>query len=185
MRAETVVVRFFLRAVPALVPVARRRAIAQLIGHGVWLDEDATAAVELVVSELVTNAVVHADTDVLTLGLYVRGLRLTIDLHDGNHRLPVRRSADGGSEGGRGLELVEAMSLSNGWAETERGKHVWAELALPKPPPAVVRQRLLQLPPTPRQRVGTFPARTGNSTERTSAHVAVARRPHALARLAG
>lgn len=182
MRAETVVIRFALRAAPSLVPVARSRAIAQLRGHGVWLDSDAAGAIELVVSELVTNAVLHAGAGVLTLGLYVRGLRLVIDLHDGNPRPPVRRSADDDSEGGRGLVLVEAMSLSHGWTRTERGKRVWAELALPEVPRAWRREQLLQLPPVPRQRVGTFPA---PATQRAATHAAVAARPRALARLAG
>jgi anti-sigma regulatory factor (Ser/Thr protein kinase) len=180
MRAETVVIRFALRAAPALVSVARKRAIAQLRAHGVWLDESTTTVVELVVSELVTNAVVHAQTSLFTVGLYVSDLRLTVDVHDGNHQLPRRRTAGDDSESGRGLELVAALSVSNGWATTERGKHCWAELALPELPPAVVRRRILQRPVAPRQFVGSFPPRAGGTSPERSRSDAVVRRSRVL-----
>ena len=186
MRADTIVIRFFLRAAPALVPVARHRVIAQLRGHGVWMDEEAATAVELVTTELVTNSVVHAQDATqkfVTVGVYVRGLRVVIDVHDGSRRLPQPRLAGDQSEGGRGLELVAALSLSHGWEESGHGKHCWAELALPAEPRALVRRRLLELH-TPRQHVGTFPPRAAGPTpDRAPARVAYARRPRAVAGL--
>jgi serine/threonine-protein kinase RsbW len=186
MRTDPVVFRFVMKAVPELVPIARHRVIAELRSHGVWLDEEAATAVELVTTELITNAVVHA-TDTkdrfITIGVYARGLRVVIDVHDGSHLLPKPRIAGDQSEGGRGLELVAALSLSHGWEETEGGKHCWAQLALPPEPKALTRRRLLQLH-VPHQHVGTVPPRGGaRACDRAPAHVAFIRQPQALAGL--
>lgn len=84
----------------------------------------------LVASELVTNAVVHAGTPselVLDLRAGVVDLRLS----DGNRRRPVRRRAVGDPlSSGRGLGLVDVLSVDWGIEVGPSGKTVWARLSV-------------------------------------------------------
>jgi anti-anti-sigma factor len=83
---------------------------------------------ELVASELVTNALIHARTDVW-LRLSLRGERLHLGVHDGGRRL--LRLVGGGpeAEAGRGLLLVERVSRAWGvYRPPEGGKVVWCVL---------------------------------------------------------
>jgi anti-sigma regulatory factor (Ser/Thr protein kinase) len=83
----------------------------------------------LVVSELVTNAVVHAGEP---LRLRVRRIRdqLRIELADGCPDVPVRHDPHPTQPSGRGLLLVASLADRWGNAPTPQGKLVWAELAL-------------------------------------------------------
>lgn len=85
----------------------------------------------LLVSELVTNAIVHGTPrdNLVWLSLAVNEDRLRIEVHDARaDREPVLRAAVGDDESGRGLFLVK--SLSRRWGCCPRahaGKIVWAE----------------------------------------------------------
>jgi len=84
---------------------ARRRAWVLL---AVWgLGEQASLG-ELVVSELVANAVCHGEMPVW-LRLSAGGGQLRVEVHDGGAGRPVRRNAGGGDECGRGLELLDGL----------------------------------------------------------------------------
>ena len=109
---------------------ARRELRATLGGWG--LDHLADPA-ELVLSELLTNAVRHARTPAgrLVETRYERlpqGGGIRIEVHDANDRMPqMRRPADD-DEGGRGLALVDALT-GRRWGVSSRqgvGKLVWA-----------------------------------------------------------
>ena len=80
----------------------------------------------LVVSELVTNAVLHARTRIeLNLVLTTQALRIEVtDLGSGQ---PRRTHWDAG---GRGLPIVDAIGEAWGIVEQGSGKTVWCELAL-------------------------------------------------------
>lgn len=84
---------------------ARRRARVLLAAWG--LGERASLG-ELVVSELVANAVCHGDTPIW-MRLSVGGGDLRVEVHDGGAGRPVRKHADGGDECGRGLELLDGL----------------------------------------------------------------------------
>jgi two-component sensor histidine kinase len=84
---------------------ARRRARVLLAAWG--LGEQASLG-ELVVSELVANAVCHGDTPIW-MRLSAAGGELRVEVHDGGAGRPVRRHADGGDECGRGLELLDGL----------------------------------------------------------------------------
>jgi hypothetical protein len=89
---------------------------------------------ELVASELVTNAVVHARTP-MTVTLRLTDNCLHVAVRDGDPR-PMRRPNPGGAGGpgdehGRGLLLLDAMADSWGCNPTADGKVVWASIALP------------------------------------------------------
>jgi two-component sensor histidine kinase len=84
---------------------ARRRARVLLAAWG--LGEQASLG-ELVVSELVSNAVYHGEMPIW-VRLSASGGGLRVEVHDGGVGRPVRRHADGGDECGRGLELLDGL----------------------------------------------------------------------------
>jgi len=85
---------------------------------------------ELLASELVTNALIHARTDV-RLRLSLRDRRLHIGVHDGGRRLLRLLHGDAEAEAGRGLLLVERLSRAWGvYRPPEGGKVVWCVLSL-------------------------------------------------------
>ena len=93
---------------------------------GAFVDDVAGVA-QLLVTELVTNAVRHSDlTVVLEAELAERVLR--VEVSDTSHRMPVLRQAGGGDTSGRGLFLVETMARAWGVRLTDTGKTVWFEL---------------------------------------------------------
>jgi len=113
-------------AQPEAVPAARRFVAVALAGLG---SPDVVDAAELVVTELLTNALLHGAAPVrLLVAIGVPGETARIEVHDGSRVLPVRTL--GGVEGmtGRGLSLVDAVAADWGVDPTPDGKLVWAEL---------------------------------------------------------
>jgi anti-sigma regulatory factor (Ser/Thr protein kinase) len=90
---------------PAHARDARRRARALLTARG--LGEQAALG-ELVVSELVTNAICHGEAPVW-MALSAEGGVLRVEVHDGGAGRPVRGHPGSGDEGGRGLALLDAL----------------------------------------------------------------------------
>lgn len=102
-------------------PGAARRFVRRLA----WVSEQ-REVVELLVSELVTNAVRHARGDIeVTIGAIIRG-RIRVSIGDGSPSRPAIREPK--LEGGHGLRLVEA--LADRWGVDQRvgGKTVWFEI---------------------------------------------------------
>ena len=112
--------------VPESAGRARRFVADALAAAG--RSEVADVAV-LLVSELVSNAVLHAGTEI---ELVVRILpeRLAIEVHDRGGGRAVRRRYSNLSGTGRGLMLVEELARDWGTVVTEAGKFVWFELDL-------------------------------------------------------
>ncbi|GGL02120.1 SpoIIE family protein phosphatase [Streptomyces flaveus] len=101
-----------------------------------WKIQEAADAVLLVVSELVTNALVHTQGEV-RVDLTLRGDRLRVSVNDASPRAPAKPViVDWEATGGRGLVLVEAVSESFGTVPVAGGKQVWSEIAVPPPAPA-------------------------------------------------
>lgn len=87
-------------------------------------------AVLLVVSELVTNALVHTDGRV-RLDLMLVNRRLRVAVADSSPRTPVKpASISWEATGGRGILLVEAMAATWGTVPVSGGKQVWSEIVL-------------------------------------------------------
>jgi anti-anti-sigma regulatory factor len=85
---------------------------------------------EVVLTELISNAVRHAGGDLqLKVALGERFLHLS--LRDGSPVAPTRVTPDPDIGGGRGLILVDALAASWGSTPTPDGKVVWATLRLP------------------------------------------------------
>ncbi|MER6063241.1 SpoIIE family protein phosphatase [Streptomyces sp. NPDC001792] len=103
-----------------------------------WKVEEAIDPVLLVVSELVTNALVHTQGPI-RLDLVLRGDRVRVCVSDSSPRAPAKPViVDWESTGGRGLLLVEAMSESFGTVPVAGGKQVCSEIAVPRREPASV-----------------------------------------------
>lgn len=96
-----------------------------------WKVEEVTDAALLVVSELVTNGLVHTQGPV-RVDLMLRGDRVRVSVSDCSPRSPAKPViVDWDATGGRGLLLVEAMSESFGSVPVAGGKQVWSELVVP------------------------------------------------------
>jgi anti-sigma regulatory factor (Ser/Thr protein kinase) len=96
-----------------------------------WGADQFTDDAVLLLSELVTNAVLHAGTEIgVTLRLAGDGTVLRVEVRDGDPRMPAVRHYSLLSGTGRGLALVDATASS--WdvepAGAGAGKTVWFEL---------------------------------------------------------
>ncbi|WP_436978088.1 SpoIIE family protein phosphatase [Streptomyces sp. enrichment culture] len=116
-----------LAAAPEEAGRARRLVRDQLRRWGLAALVDTA---ELLVSEVVTNAVRHARTGPVRLRL-VRCDALLCEVADDGHELPVLLNARESDEAGRGLSVVSRLAAGWGTSRTDRGKTVWFELPLP------------------------------------------------------
>lgn len=121
-----------LPALPSSVGAARRLVRRALPKAGF---DDLVEAAELVVSEAVTNAVVHAGTSIdVTVMLTGAGARL--EVRDGSKHHPTPRDYAATAGTGRGLLLIDGVTTSWGTVPHSDGKTVWFELdAHPADPP--------------------------------------------------
>ncbi|TDF46106.1 PAS sensor protein [Streptomyces sp. WAC05374] len=122
------VARWELAPRPAEVGRARRLVRERLAGWG--LDEHAETA-RLLVSELVTNAVRHADGARRIEVRLVRADALLCEVTDDGHTLPTLLEPMPADEYGRGLRVVSALAGEWGVSRAGRGTSVWFELPLP------------------------------------------------------
>ncbi|MEU6307570.1 SpoIIE family protein phosphatase [Streptomyces chartreusis] len=107
-----------------------------------WNVQAAADAVLLVVSELVTNALVHTQGSV-RLDLVLRGNRVRVSVSDSSPRAPAKPViVDWESTGGRGLLLVEAVSDASGTVPVAGGKQVWSEITVPANAPVTANATL-------------------------------------------
>ncbi|MFG3346544.1 SpoIIE family protein phosphatase [Streptomyces sp. NPDC048018] len=108
-------------AAPGRARRLARRALAR------WDLEELTDSVELLISEVVTNAVRYAERPV-TLRL-LRTDVLRCEVGDDSPQLPRQRRARDTDESGRGLFLVNRLARRWGATRLSGGKVVWFELA--------------------------------------------------------
>jgi anti-sigma regulatory factor (Ser/Thr protein kinase) len=150
------------RALPTdLTAVREARAVVQRVLAG-WRAEAIFDDVVLVASELVANALRHgvrpdrtvadrpgADRGGVQISLVSTGSHVICAVTDPSANPPVRQSADPLAASGRGLQLVESLSLCWGWtlldddrdpseADHVHGKSVWAIFPLTRARPARV-----------------------------------------------
>ncbi|MFI6370146.1 SpoIIE family protein phosphatase [Streptomyces sp. NPDC050546] len=114
-----------LPADPAVVGEVRADAMRRLTEWG--LEETAFAA-ELILSELITNAIRHGAAPIRVRLLY--GHALICEVSDASNTAPHLRRAASTDEGGRGLFLVAQLSRSWGTRYLPEGKVIWAECGL-------------------------------------------------------
>ncbi|MDF3144545.1 MULTISPECIES: SpoIIE family protein phosphatase [unclassified Streptomyces] len=115
---------------PAQVPRARKFAVDKVDAWGL---EEAAFVTELVVSELVTNAIRYGEPP-LRLRL-IRDTSLICEVSDASNTAPHLRRARAFDEGGRGLLLVAQLTQGWGTRHTTNGKTIWCAQTLPQPEP--------------------------------------------------
>ncbi|MEU2788164.1 ATP-binding protein [Streptomyces sp. NPDC007100] len=125
-------VQLEVRPDPAEVGRARRWARSRLIGSGIGVDEPLAETLILLISELVTNAVVHTGTPA-ELRMYFSGAgavvaTVRVEVADRSTRAPRQRHAEGDDTNGRGLELVDGLADRWGWRPEGAGKSIWCEV---------------------------------------------------------
>ncbi|MET8182177.1 ATP-binding protein [Streptomyces sp. NPDC005336] len=141
---------------PAEVSRARRWARSRLAGSGIGADEPLAETLILLISELVTNAVVHTGCPAVLRMLFPaqaagggggngsgagsgggsgpfagRGSGLgtvRVEVADASARAPRQRRADEEATNGRGLELVDGLADRWGWQPEGAGKRIWCEI---------------------------------------------------------
>lgn len=127
-------------AEPVIVADARARAARQAAAWGLG---ELTFTTELLVSELVTNAIRHAQPPIQLR--MILDTMLSCEVSDASVTAPHHRRADRYDEGGRGLMLVARLAARWGTRYTANGKTIWAQQPLPhrtgqnRPEPTVTR----------------------------------------------
>jgi PAS domain-containing protein/anti-sigma regulatory factor (Ser/Thr protein kinase) len=115
---------------PAQVPLARKFALDQLEAWGL---EEASFVTELVVSELVTNAIRYGEPPIMLR--LIHDTSLICEVSDASNTAPHLRRARAFDEGGRGLLLVAQLTQGWGTRHTGDGKTIWCAQTLAEPQP--------------------------------------------------
>jgi anti-sigma regulatory factor (Ser/Thr protein kinase) len=108
---------------PSSARLARRLARGAMCGCAEPMVETA----ELLITELISNAVRHAGSPpVMRIDIDAGTVRIAVS--DTSADAPGVRHTDPEDEGGRGLFLVESLASSWGWTRTTDGKSIWFTL---------------------------------------------------------
>ncbi|MEV6111359.1 amino acid permease [Streptomyces sp. NPDC052109] len=113
---------------PAAVATIRTAVSKQLRA---WDLDDLAFSTELIVSELVTNAIRYVGGPIQVR--LIRDRSLICEVSDTGHTAPNLRHAANDEEGGRGLFIIAQMTHHWGTRYTRAGKTIWAEQDLPAP----------------------------------------------------
>ncbi|MEU6164893.1 SpoIIE family protein phosphatase [Streptomyces tanashiensis] len=116
------------QAEPERIAEARQQ-VRQLLHD--WSDEDQLDSAVLMVSEMVTNVLVHTDGDALLVAEVACGekaRRLRVEVSDGSDELPHKRHPGEMASSGRGLVLMEMLADAWGVDPRGEGKAIWFEL---------------------------------------------------------
>jgi anti-sigma regulatory factor (Ser/Thr protein kinase) len=130
-QANPRLITLVLPSIPGSVPVARLHVRAAL---GLRRLNEYADDAGIITSELVTNAVQHVgDNGTKTIGVTITYAEspaaVTIAVSDSCPHGPIRRDTSPGSEQGRGLQIIEALSVRWGWRREGGGKVIFAVLA--------------------------------------------------------
>ncbi len=108
----------------SLSPRATRHLFARHFADHPRLDD-----LLLCLSEVVTNAVLHAAPPIHVKGGVVDSRKIRVEVRDGSKASPVQRHPTHSSPTGRGLHLLDSLTSDWGVDITSKGKTVWFEIA--------------------------------------------------------
>ncbi|MFF9489872.1 ATP-binding protein [Streptomyces sp. NPDC014676] len=123
-----------LPATPAAASEARRQVVDAIAAWDSGLGAEVVETAELLVSELITNAVQYAGAGSVSLAVCLDAAVLRIEVCNTSPVLPQPALPNVDSEGGRGLFLVAALADRYHAEPTETGKRCWAEIGLTSKP---------------------------------------------------
>ena len=131
VEVDTRLIAFILPSIPESVRFARLHVRTALGFHGL---ADYVEDAEIITSELVTNAMQHVRGDgteaiEITLARASNPPTVTVVVSDSSPDGPRRCDLPADGEHGRGLQIVEALSVHWGWHPQDGGKAVFAILA--------------------------------------------------------
>lgn len=89
--------------------------------------------VELLTSELVTNAILHAGSSCVLI-VRVENQRVRVEVEDSSRVVPIKRDSPLLSTSGRGMAIVDHVAQDWGVDHTAAGKRVWFEIPFDAPP---------------------------------------------------
>ncbi|MGW5698594.1 ATP-binding protein [Streptomyces asiaticus] len=121
---------FGVQATAEDVSMARRRVSSIVRSWGMPLDEEVLSDLELLSSELITNAIEHAG-GACVVCVQRADARVRVEVIDGDPTEPDRAEAGPDDEGGRGLTLVTSLAADWGTRRSTAGKAVWFEIGPP------------------------------------------------------
>lgn len=111
----------------ATTPHAAREFVVASVEN---LCPDAVEAARLLVSELVTNALLHAHETAVPVAVAALDRCLHVEVTDHSREVPVNRTHEDPLEpGGFGINLVDALAVRWGVQRNDDGKSVWFDLA--------------------------------------------------------
>jgi anti-sigma regulatory factor (Ser/Thr protein kinase) len=113
------------------VPFARDQLTQVLAGWG--LTGEAVEPTQLVVTELLSNAIDHARAPI-RLTVSFPGEWVRVEVHDATDEPPRQQSHDPWRLRGRGLQMVDGLAVQWGWTADAAGKTVWADVPIGWPP---------------------------------------------------
>ena len=121
-----VMTRLIDREIPASLqaPGLARAAVRETLGEQLPVVAE---TVLLLVSELVTNAVMHARSSA-ELHVDLGTSMLRVEVIDRGDRLPMLSSPEDDAESGRGLQMIRQLTDRFGWTRLSTGKSVWFEM---------------------------------------------------------
>ncbi|MEU4267958.1 SpoIIE family protein phosphatase [Streptomyces sp. NPDC026092] len=115
---------------------AARQHMRQLLHD--WTDEDQIDSAVLMVSEMVTNVLIHTDGDALLVAEVTcddaSKRRMRVEVSDASDELPHKRHPGEMASSGRGLVLMEMLAHAWGVDPRGEGKSIWFELNEPPAP---------------------------------------------------
>lgn len=88
-------------------------------------------AVELLTSEIVTNALLHTGRP-MVLRMRTQGEGVEVEVHDGSKLPPARRHYSATATTGRGVEVLDTLADEWGWRPEPDGKTVWFRVLRPR-----------------------------------------------------
>jgi anti-sigma regulatory factor (Ser/Thr protein kinase) len=106
-----------------------RRWVVGLVEE--WGLEPLLEQVELLTSELVTNALLHAGTP-MRVRVSRQGAGVRLEVHDGSSVVPSRRRYSRTATTGRGMGLLDSLADDWGWRTEAGGKVTWAFVETPR-----------------------------------------------------
>jgi len=116
---------------PSAVAPARHRALAHARAWGYIFDDIQAQMFELLVSEMVTNAVLYGQTDStddphVSIGIQGHPEGVLIIVRDRSHEGPSYTADPYADEHGWGVTIMQRLALDYGWLPLVEGKAVWA-----------------------------------------------------------